>query len=53
VTWDYRNFVVPAKAGTQWRVRAKDAGFPLPRERRSSANFHGARWCSMTSSNVN
>jgi hypothetical protein len=25
VTWDYRNFVVPAKAGTQWRIRANVA----------------------------
>jgi hypothetical protein len=29
VTWCSRNFVVPAKAGTQWRIRAKDAGFGL------------------------
>ena len=41
VTPGTRIFVVPAKVGTQWRIRAKDAGFPLARERRSSANCHG------------
>src|SRR4029079_13645257 len=35
--------VVPAKAGTQWRVRPKDAGFSLPRERRSARSGEG-RW---------
>jgi hypothetical protein len=42
---ELRSFVVPAKAGTQWRVRAKDAGFPLPRERRCFANWHGVPSC--------
>jgi hypothetical protein len=31
-----QSVVVPAKAGTPWRVRTNDAGFPLPRERRSA-----------------
>jgi len=42
-----RNFVVPGKAGTQRRIRAKDAGFPLPRERRSSAHGHAVPWCAV------